>query len=141
MGAGQQGALLGAQRDHPRACTGLGALLGWQMQLPFGMLLMPSRAHQQPDLVLVRTWVWVRGLAGGDGAQTPAVATAVLWTSLSPGHAWGFRRATFSWHCKGRPVHVTQGLMAINCAAKAIFWFQFNFAFACGLDSRMFIVT
>lgn len=126
---------------HSKTIRGLGVLLGWKMLPPFGILLTPSHADQPPNFVLVHAWVWVQGLAGGDAAQTPAMATAVLRASFSPGHAWGFGWATFSWHCKGRPVHVIQGLMAINCAAKAIFWFQFNFAFACGLDSRMFIFT
>jgi len=69
------------------------------------------------------------------------MAMAVLCTSFPPGCAWGFKLAMLPWHCQGRPVHVIQGLMALNHAAKAIFWFQFKFAFACGLDSRMFIFT
>lgn len=110
---------------------------GWEMPLSFGMLLCTSVTV----LILVHAWVKAQGLADGAAAQTPAVTTAVLWTSFSPDHAWSFRWDTFSWHYRGSPVHVTQGLKAINCAAKAIFWFQFNFAFACGLDSRMFIFT
>lgn len=110
---------------------------GWGMPLSFGML--PCTAVTV--LVLLHAWVQAQGLADGGAAQTPAVTTAVLCTSFSPDHAWGLRWATFSWRYRGSPVHVTQGLKAINCAAKAIFWFQFNFAFACGLDSRMFIFT
>lgn len=69
------------------------------------------------------------------------MAIALLWTISPPGCGSGLGLATFSWHYQVRSVCVTQGLMAVNHAAKAIFWFQFNFTFACGLDSRMFILT
>lgn len=100
--------------------------------LPLWDAAAPKLCTPVTRIVLVHAWLQAQGLAGRDAAQMPAVATAVLWTSFFPGHAWSFRWATFFWHFRGSSVCVTQGLMAINCAAKAIFWFQFNFAFTCG---------
>lgn len=132
-----QGSPKGALQGAPGPSQGV--LLAWERHLPFGVLLTPICARQQPDLLLVHSWPWTRALAAGAAPQAPAVATAVH--GQTPGQGWSFGWAISSWHCRASPAGATQGLMAINRAAKGIFWFQFNFAFACGLHSRMFILT